>query len=87
MRNRLLARRARRDTRGWQVKRRERTRQLIELGGLVAKAGLVELTDDDRAVIFGVLVAAAAKLRGEDREKALTLWRRRGRRAFDATRL
>ncbi len=30
--------------REWQVKRRERTRQLIELGGLVVKAGLVELT-------------------------------------------
>ncbi|MBW4655698.1 MAG: conjugal transfer protein TraD [Kaiparowitsia implicata GSE-PSE-MK54-09C] len=36
--------------REWQVKRRERTRQLIELGGLVVKAGLVELTDDDRAL-------------------------------------
>src|SRR5690606_29915896 len=51
-RNRLLVRRARNDTRAWQVKRRERTRQLIELGGLVAKSGLVELTHDDRAVIF-----------------------------------
>ncbi|GAM05566.1 conjugal transfer protein TraD [Novosphingobium sp. MBES04] len=73
---------ARHDTREWQVKRRERTRQLIELGGLVVKAGLVELTDDDRAVILGLLVEAAAKLRSEDREQALTLWRRRGKRAF-----
>ncbi|WP_039392373.1 conjugal transfer protein TraD [Novosphingobium sp. MBES04] len=64
------------------MKRRERTRQLIELGGLVVKAGLVELTDDDRAVILGLLVEAAAKLRSEDREQALTLWRRRGKRAF-----
>ncbi|MGH6613407.1 MAG: conjugal transfer protein TraD [Sphingomonas sp.] len=64
------------------MKRRERTRQLIELGGLVAKARLVDLTDDDRAVIFGVLVEAAATLRGEDREQALVLWRRRGKRAF-----
>ena len=37
--------------RDWQIKRRERTRQLIELGGLVVKAGLVDLTDDDRATI------------------------------------
>src|SRR3546814_17839527 len=37
-RNRLQAKRARHDTRAWQVKRRERTRQLIELGGLVATA-------------------------------------------------
>lgn len=65
------------------VKRRERTRQLIELGGLVAKADLIELTDDDRAVIFGLLIAAAATLRGEQREETLTLWRRRGKRAFE----
>jgi len=64
------------------VKRRERTRHLIELGGLVMKSGLVELTDDDRAVILGLLVEAAAKLRGPDREQTLTLWRRRGKRAF-----
>jgi len=81
-RNRLLAKRARHDTRAWQVKRRERTRQLIELGGLFAKAGLVELTDDDRTVIFGLLVEGAARLRGEGRDQALQLWRRRGRRAF-----
>ena len=73
---------ARHETREWQVKRRERTRQLIELGGLVVKAGLVELTDDDRAVILGLLVEAAASLRTEDREQALMLWRRRGKRAF-----
>jgi len=70
--------------RDWVVKRRERTRQLIELGGLVAKAGLIELTDDDRTVIFGILVEAAAALRGEDRDKALLLWWRRGTRAFQA---
>jgi hypothetical protein len=65
------------------MKRRERTRHLIELGGLVAKSGLVELTDDDRAVIFGALIASAATLRSDDRERALMLWRRRGKRAFE----
>lgn len=84
-RNRLLAKRARHDTRAWQVKRRERTRQLIELGGLVAKAGLVELTDDDRAVIFGLMVEGAATLRSERRGEMLILWRRRGKRAFADT--
>jgi hypothetical protein len=64
------------------VKRRQRTRQLIELGGLVTKAGLVELTDDDRAVIFGLLAEGAATLRGERADEARTLWRRRGQRAF-----
>ena len=83
-RNRLQAKRARHDTREWQVKRRERTRQLIELGGLIAKADLIELTGDDRAVILGLLVAAAATLRGEAREQHMLLWRRRGRRAFAA---
>ena len=82
-RHRLEAQRARNDTREWVVKRRERTRQLIELGGLVAKAGLVELTDDDRAVLFGVMIDAAATLKSEQRDQALTLWRRRGRRAFE----
>lgn len=81
-RNRLQAKRARYDTRAWQLKRRERTRQLIELGGLIAKADLIELTGDDRAVILGLLVEAAATLRGEGREQQLLLWRRRGRRAF-----
>jgi hypothetical protein len=64
------------------VKRRERTRHLIELGGLVVKAGLIELVDDDRAVILGLLTAGAARLRSDDREQLLTLWRRRGQRAF-----
>jgi len=64
------------------VKRRERTRQLIELGGLIAKAGLIELTEDDRAVILGLLVEAAAKLRADETGTQLTLWRRRGKRAF-----
>ena len=65
------------------MKRRARTRQLIELGGLVAKAGVVELVDDDRAVILGLLTDAAARLRSADRETQLTLWRRRGKRAFE----
>lgn len=64
------------------MSRRERTRQLIELGGLIAKAGLIELTGDDRTVIFGLLVDAAATLRGERRDDTLALWQRRGKRAF-----
>jgi HSP20 family protein len=61
------------------------SRQLIELGGLVAKAGLVELTDDDRAVLFGAMLEAAARLQGDDREQALLVWRRRGKRCLAAT--
>lgn len=64
------------------MKRRERTRQLIELGGLVAKSGLIDLSDDDRALIFGILVEAVAKLHSDDGGTVAALWRRRGRRAF-----
>ena len=82
-RHRLEAAKARTDMRQWQVKRRERTRQLIELGGLVVKAGLVELVDDDRAVLYGAFLTVAAKLRGEEREQALMLWKRKGKQAFE----
>jgi hypothetical protein len=77
------------DTRTWAVERRARTRHLIELGGLVQKAGLVALTDDDRATMLGAFLDIADRLRGhgrhdEDPAHLLTLWRRRGLRAFDA---
>ncbi|SFY33663.1 Conjugal transfer protein TraD [Paracoccus pantotrophus] len=42
--------------RSWQVERRKRTRHLIELGGLVVKAGIVDLTGDDRTIIYGALI-------------------------------
>jgi|TARA_Y100000815_G_scaffold158425_2_gene143851 hypothetical protein len=51
------------------VARRERTRHLIELGGLVQKAGLVDL---------------AARAQVDDAGNVLALWKRRGKRAFDA---
>jgi len=82
-RHRLEAKRARTDTRIWVVQRRERTRHLIELGGLVRKAGLVELMDDDRAALYGALLEIAARLRDVQGSDTLALWRRRGKRAFD----
>ena len=72
------------DSRVWAVQRRERTRHLIELGGLVQKAGLVELTDDDRATLYGALLDLAGRGRGDDAGDVLALWKRRGKRAFDA---
>ena len=66
------------------MSRRERTRHLIELGGLVVKAGLDTLANDDRAVLYGALMAVADRLGGDDRDSALTLWGRRGHRAFEA---
>lgn len=55
------------------MKRRERTHQLIELGGLISKAALIELTDDDRAVIYGALIDLAGRLNGPDRDAQLAL--------------
>jgi hypothetical protein len=76
--------------RDWAKARRERTRHLIELGGLVQKAGLVELTDDDRATLLGAFLELATRLQGEGQPEEATAadlrarWRRRGLRAFDA---
>ena len=66
------------------MQRRERTRHLIELGGLVQKAGLVDLTDDDRATILGGLMDLADRLQGEGGAALGELFRRRGLRAFEA---
>jgi hypothetical protein len=60
------------------------TRHLIELGGLVIKAGLVDLTDDDRATLYGAFLTVADRLRSEDRSQALALWQRKGKRAFES---
>jgi hypothetical protein len=54
--------------RAWQVERRTRTRLLIELGGLVVKSGVVDLTDDDRATILGALIWIADKLKSDPAE-------------------
>lgn len=69
--------------RDWAVQRRERTRHLIELGGLVVKAGLVDLADDDRATLYGAFLTLADRLRADEREIALVLWKRKGKRAFE----
>jgi hypothetical protein len=89
LRNRLDLDRARADTRQWVQNRRARTRQLIELGGLVQKAGLVDLVDDDRATLLGAFLGLAARLQddqpeGTSRADLLMRWRRRGLRAFEA---
>lgn len=72
--------------RTWQVERRRRTRHLIELGGLVVKAGIVDLTGDDRAMIYGALIWIAEKLDSEDGERARELWTGKGKETFEAER-
>jgi hypothetical protein len=70
----------------WQVERRKRTQHLIELGGLVVKAGVVDLTRDDRAMIYGALLWMADKLQSDQGERACKLWSARGKQAFEADR-
>ena len=70
--------------RTWQALRRKRTRHLIELGGLVVKAGIVDLTGDDRATILGALLWIADKLQSDQREQARALWVAKGKQAFEA---
>ncbi|WP_315722754.1 MULTISPECIES: conjugal transfer protein TraD [unclassified Bradyrhizobium] len=69
--------------RTWQVERRKRARHLIELGGLIVKAGIVDLTGDDRATIFGALLWMADKLQSDQGDWARTLWIAKGRQAFE----
>lgn len=69
--------------RTWQVERRKRTRHLIELGGLVVKAGIEELVGDDSAVIYGALLWMTDKLQSERGEQARKLWAAKGRNAFE----
>ena len=64
--------------RTWQVERRKRTRHLIELGGLVVKAGIVDLTGDDRAMIYGALLWMADKLQSDQGEHARGALDRKG---------
>jgi hypothetical protein len=73
-RNRYQAGKARHEMSTWQVDRRKRTRHLIELGGLVVKAGVVDLTGDDRAMIYGALLWVPEKLQSGQGEQARALW-------------
>ncbi len=72
--------------RTWQVERRKRTRHLIELGGLVVKSGIVDLTGDDRAMIYGALIWMVDKLQSDQGEQARALWAAKGKQAFAAAR-
>ena len=60
-----------------EAERKARTRKLIEAGGLVDKAGLLDL---DSAVFYGALLQAAADANNAERVEQ---WRVAGGRAFD----
>jgi hypothetical protein len=68
--------------RTWQIARRKRTRHLIELGGLIVKARIVELSGDDRATVYGALLWMADKLQGGQGKHARELWLTTGKQAL-----
>ncbi|WP_316158718.1 MULTISPECIES: conjugal transfer protein TraD [unclassified Bradyrhizobium] len=70
--------------RTWQVERRKRTRHLIELGGLIVKARIVELSSGDRATIYGALLWIADELQSAQGGHARKLWTAKGKQAFEA---
>ncbi|WP_265975709.1 conjugal transfer protein TraD [Brucella intermedia] len=72
--------------RHWRVERRKRTRHLIELGGLVVKAGIVDLTGDDRTIIYGAMIWIAEKLKSEGGEHARDTWAKLGTMGFEMDR-
>ena len=72
--------------RTWQIERRRRTRHLIELGGLVVKAGIVDLTNDDRTMIYGAMIWIAEKLKSEGGDQACDTWTKLGKMAFEMDR-
>jgi phage gpG-like protein len=89
LRNRLELAHNRANARDWAQERRARTRQLIELGGLLHKAGLIELLDDDRATLLGAMIELAEQLQaggleGKETASLKARWRRKGMRAFEA---
>ena len=63
--------------------KRTSERRIIELGGLVVKAGVVDLTGDDRATIFGALLWMANRLQSDQGEQARELWAAKGKQAFE----
>jgi hypothetical protein len=56
---------------------------LAGLPALVVKAGIVDLTADDRATILGALLWMADKLKSDEGERARALWAKKGKQAFD----
>lgn len=62
--------------------RRARTKRLIELGSLAAKAGLFDLAGDDRALLYGAFLDLAQQLRGDHDGPPRQRWRRLGAHAF-----
>ncbi len=65
------------------MNRRERTRQLIELGGIVKKSGFIEESKDDRALLLGLLISVTRNLNVPQNAGLFNAWREEGRVVLD----
>lgn len=75
---------ARHDPRSWVQDRRERTRHLIQLGGLVEKAGLDELTGHQSNMLLGALLDLAERIAHDNDGTLRNSFVQGGRAAFEA---
>jgi hypothetical protein len=67
------------------VSRTTARRAIDRLGGRRRKlgAGIVDVTGDDRAIIYGALLWMADKLQSDQGENARSLWAAKGKQAFE----
>lgn len=63
--------------------RKQDTRKKIQMGGLVIKAGLGFLHDDDKAILLGILVDAAGKLNSPGKEAYIAHYKELGEQSFN----
>lgn len=82
MRERLDRDLAHVDDRAWAKARRNRTRDLIQLGGLVRKAQLDAATNNDKALLFGALLEIRDRLTEDKTGRLHAELTARGRASF-----
>ena len=63
--------------------RKQDTRGKIMMGGLVIKAGLGYLHEEQKDVLLGILVDAREKLAGESQEVSVEHFKALGKQAFE----
>lgn len=63
--------------------RKARTRTLIQMGGLVAKAKLDQIHEQDKALLLGIFLDAMNQLEGSDNENYKQKCRLLGKEAFN----
>ena len=63
--------------------RKQDTRKKIQMGGLVIKAGLGFLHDEDKAILLGILVDAAGKLNSPEKDAYTARYKELGEQSFN----